>query len=438
MIIPPQIALVGWIPVVLGFFAFLSPRRAVIVSVVAGWLVLPVVTYRIEHAPDYGKLTAVGPVVLVAAALFDFRRLVRLRPRAVDLPMAVWCLSPFASSLSNGLGPYDGVSAVYEQSVAWGIPWVLGRAYLGDLTGLREYALGVLWGGLAYVPLGLVELFWGPELHHLAYGFYQHPNVRIQRLGGWRPAIFMEHGLTAAFWMTAASLIAVWLWSTGAVKRARELRLGWWAAILIATTLLFKALNASLLLGLGGGLLFLIRRHASVAVAVVTLAIPFYIAVRATGSWDGQPLIRPVRAVLGERAAESVNFRLINEELLAEKARERPLLGFGRWARSRIYDEQGVDVSKTDSVWIIAFGQYGAIGLLGWLGSLLGPVLAFWRRYPLWRWVDPDVAPAAVLAVILALYAIDSCFNALANPLYVLAGGGLAGLGVGGLRSVSE
>ncbi len=93
MNVPVAIAMFGWIPLVLALFVFLPARRAALAGVLTGWMFLPVAAYRIESLPDYTKISATCAVVLLAIAVFDFRRLVALRPRLVDLPMALFCLS---------------------------------------------------------------------------------------------------------------------------------------------------------------------------------------------------------------------------------------------------------------------------------------------------------------------------------------------------------
>ena len=42
--------------------------------------------------------------------------------------------------------------------------------------------------------------------------------------------------------------------------------------------------------------------------------------------------------------------------------------------------------------------------------------------------IAPSFAPAAALAVLLGLYMLDNLSNAMYNPIYVLAAGGLAGM----------
>ena len=99
-----QLALFIWIPIVVGFFVFLPPRKAVVVSFIAAWLALPNIGFNLPGMPDYTKMTATVVAVLLCMMIFDQRRLFSLRPRWYDLPMIVWCLCPFVSAITNDLG----------------------------------------------------------------------------------------------------------------------------------------------------------------------------------------------------------------------------------------------------------------------------------------------------------------------------------------------
>ena len=432
------LALFGWIPVVLGLFARVPGRRAAIAGFVIGWLFLPIAAYPIEGLPDYTKTLAVCLGVFGAALLFDHRRVLALRPRVIDVPMIVWCLTPFASSLSNDLGFHDAASATFEQIVTWGLPYAIGRVYVADLAGLRELALGVMIGGLIYVPLCLFEIANGPRLHMLLYGYHQHLLPQTMRFGGWRPIVFMQHGLMVSFWMTAAALVSLWLWMTRALKQLAKVRMGVWVPILLVATVMMKSVNAWVLLVLGVALLWLIARSGSWVPIVCALAIaPVYMTARATGLWTGESLV-PVASMIQAARAQSLAYRLANEEALLAKARQRPAFGWGKWGRARVHDDTGGDLAVTDSLWIIALGNHGYVGLISMITALLLPVGVFAERYRVAQWSHPAVAPGAVLALILVLYSIDSCFNAMLNPIYVVAAGGLAGCGVNRPRAVGR
>jgi hypothetical protein len=127
---------------------------------------------------------------------------------------------------------------------------------------------------------------------------------------------------------------------------------------------------------------------------------------------------------------QSLQFRFDNEEILGLKARQRIAFGWGGFSRNRVFNELGEDISVTDSMWIIAFGVYGVLGLISLTVSILLPVLAFCVRYPARTWSNPAIAPAAALAVCVCLYMLDSVLNAMVNPIFMLAAGGLAGIAI--------
>ena len=136
-------------------------------------------------------------------------------------------------------------------------------------------------------------------------------------------------------------------------------------------------------------------------------------------------------AGLDEDRAGSVGFRLRNENLLRDKALQRPILGWGGGDRSRVFNSEGDDVAVTDGLWIMALGRNGFVGLAANFGLLLLPAYLFLRRFPPATWTDPEVAPLAVGAVVLAMFAVDCLFNAMLNPVYFLMAGGLTTLTVG-------
>ena len=150
-----NILMFSWIPIVFGIFGLFPPRRAVLISFIAGWMFLPMFGYQLTGFPDYTKVTATSIGVLLAAFIFDGARLFSFRIKLVDLPMFAFCLVPLFSSLNNGLGLYNGLSSCLQQTVTWGLPWYIGRCYFSDLEGMRELAIGIFIGGLVYLPFCL-------------------------------------------------------------------------------------------------------------------------------------------------------------------------------------------------------------------------------------------------------------------------------------------
>jgi hypothetical protein len=217
----------SWIPVVLYLFSRLPARQAVVLSFLGAWLFLPQAVLELNGIPDYTKTSATCYGILLATFIFDAGRFSAFKFGWLDVPMLVWCLCPIASSLLNGLGPYDGFASALDQTMTWGVPYFLGRIYLSSLLGLRHLAIGIFVGGLIYMPLCILESRLSPQLHRIVYGAFASADFgQTMRLGGFRPTVFMAHGLAVAAFMMASTLIGLWLWHTGTVRQIRNIPMG--------------------------------------------------------------------------------------------------------------------------------------------------------------------------------------------------------------------
>jgi hypothetical protein len=421
------IALYGWLVVVLGLFVVLRPRRAILVSYLGALLFLPQAELTLEGLPEITKITITSFAALIGVALFDVGRLLRFRPSWIDLPMAIWCGVPLASSIANGLGVYDGLASIAEHVAIWGLPYVFGRLYFNSPPALRELAVAVVIGGLLYVPLCWFEIRFSPQLHRLVYSYHQHSFLQTYRWGGYRPTVFMEHGLMVGFWMISATLAATWLW----FSRAKETVLGvpMWvcAGILLLTSIACKSTGALVLLALGIGVVLLMRHLRTSAVIIALLVVPpTYVGLRISGLWHGEQLVAVVARINPARA-QSVGGRFEQERMLLDKARQRPLVGWGQWNRWRVQNARGEDVTIADSLWIISLGRTGILGLSAVMAAILLPTGLLCARIGASRWLEPATGPPAVLSVLLVMYMLDGLLNAMLNPAFIIAGGGLSG-----------
>ncbi len=434
MIMKPTVALAlfGWPLASLLMFAVMRPRRAAIASMILGWLLLPIADFKVTGVPAYTKLAATAGGTLLGMAFFDLP----FRPGWRDLPVVAWCLCPFASSVTNDLGVHDGITSVIYQTVTWGLPYFIGRVYCSDLTGARDLAAGIFLGGLLYMPLCLIEIRVSPQLHIWLYGFHQHSFAQSYRFGGWRPTVFMAHGLMVAFWMSMASLAGIWLWASGTIRSLFRVPILWFVVPLLATTILCKSMGALVLLASGLVVLFATRALPTRAfVVALALLVPLYLVLRVPNLWSGRQLTE-ASAMVDPGRASSLQFRLMNEDRLVVRATERPLFGWGEWGRARIRDEFGNDISITDGQWIIEFGNRGLVGLLGMVFTLLMPVAGVLRRLPASAWSTPGGAAPAALAVMTLLFLLDCIPNAMPNPIFLMAAGGLVYLRVAVRRPV--
>ncbi|MBK9118916.1 MAG: O-antigen ligase domain-containing protein [Phycisphaerales bacterium] len=422
------LAMFGWIPAVFFLFTVLPPRRAVIAAFLLAWLFLPNHEYVISGIPNYDKRSATCAGVLLATILFDPDRFFAFRPHWADLPMLTWCLVPYASSVTNGLGAYDGVSASVNQIVQWGIPYYIGRLYFRDWEGLRELGIGILLGGLVYLPLCLYELKMSPQLHYMFYGFSRAWH-NVRRGDGWRPMVFMRDGLALGMWMCMAALVATWLWRSGTLKKVWGLPAGWVALALVVTAVLCKSTGATVLLLLGLGTLYAAQRWRTKLVVVAVVLLPVaYMYTRSVGGWDGQILLDMAEKISEDRRG-SLEFRFKNEDILVARALRQPVFGWGGWGRNRPPVEE-VENTVTDGLWVIAIGINGLVGLTAITAVQLLPLLLFMRRCPPEYWRHPLAAVPAVLGVLLVMYCIDNLFNAMPNPVFLVIAGAVTGLAV--------
>ena len=165
-------------------------------------------------------------------------------------PLLFGAFVPLISSVTNNLGPYDGLSGAIGQTMAWGAPYLLGRIYLNSFAGMRQLAVGVFWGGLIYVPLCLFETVSHINLHGLIYRFQLSGQTEqfALRLGGYRPAVFLSHGLALATWMMFVTLMGLVLWQTKTIKQVRNIPMSWLVGLLFLTFILLRSTGAYFLL----------------------------------------------------------------------------------------------------------------------------------------------------------------------------------------------
>ncbi len=426
------ITMFGWIPLVLKLFQRLRPHHAVIAGFLLSWMFLPQYDYKVPVIPNYSKISAASYGILLGTWLFNRQAFQRFRFHPLDLPVTLWCVAGLISSVSNGLGVWDGLSAMLGKVTQWGIPYFIGRLYFDRLAHLKDLAIGIFLGALIYIPFCIYEIIMSPRLHKIVYGWHPHHFGQTKRGGGWRPQVFMEHGLMNAMWMAAGALTGLRLYFSGNLgKKLPVIPLPSLIAVpaVVLTFFLCKSMGATLLMLAGlGAIVLTTRTRRSWLLFVLMLYPSFYMVSRGTGMWDAENMLEFVRQRTSEERSGSLEFRVKNENILSEKARERMIFGWAGWKRAWVYNEAGATVSVPDGLWIIAYGQNGVFGLTALTLTILLPQLLFIRMYPPRRWREKGVAAVAPLPVLLTIFMIDNLLNNMYNPVMLLIAGGLTGL----------
>ena len=254
----------------------------------------------------------------------------------------------------------------------------------------------------------------------------------------------MSHGLVLAMFMTTVTLIAVWLWQSKTITEIWGKPIIFWVGVLGVTFVLLKSSGAYGYLIYGLVILFVAKwTRLNFPLILLMFLCVYYLYLGIIGTFSGAEVSDWIAKNYSPERAESLQFRFENEELLRAKAQEKPLFGWGGFGRNRVYDYDWsgelVDVSVTDSYWIIVFGVNGIYGLVTFTLALLNPVFIFAVfRYPAKTWLNPKVGPAAALSVSLVLFFMDSLLNVGFNPTFPLICGGLSGLVIKPVENLSD
>ncbi|MFQ3616527.1 MAG: O-antigen ligase domain-containing protein [Cyanobacteriota bacterium] len=433
MIIPPAPALLAWIPIVVSLFRQLSIQWAIVVSFVTGFLYLSQFEFEFPLLIPGTRMAITTYAVFLGIILFnaEAKRLFSFRLSWFDLPMIVWWICPFISSISNDLGIFDGLKELGAQTIIWVLPYLLGRIYLRDLEGLRKLCLGMIVGTLSYMPLCWIEMRLSPILHQTVYGF----DGSGGRIGqnviegvGYRPIVFQAHGLVVGAWFMSAAVISVWLWKSGTIHRLFGLPFKWLAIAIVVQSFLTRSLAATVFF-CGGVFIFFVSKYLRnfLPLLAISFCILIYLHNGISGSLAKDGITAAVSGVTSESKTESLQFRLNSEDVLVDKANQRMWFGWGGNGRNRVIDQRGYEY-VTDSLWIIVYGTRGLTGLVSITLVFLLPSLLLIFYFPTAAWHHRRLAPVAALSVVLALNMADALLNAFPHPLLTISAGGILGL----------
>lgn len=436
----PTIALFSWPVVVAILFQRLPRPQALIASLMAGYLLLPV-----QGGIDLPLLPPLEKFSIPAISALIFVLLIR--PRDGDpparpglIPQGVFprimlfgiVFGSFMTVLTNGdplyygarvlpaLRTYDAFSAILLTLTKL-LPLLLARKFLGHPEQQRQLLMAFCIAGLGYSLLALYEVRMSPQLNNMVYGFFPHSWVQHIRANGFRPVVFLSHGLQLAVFFFGALMATVALMRLSEGPRRMQFLLA--ALWLFMTLVLAKSLGALVIaIVLTPVILFLGARVQLLVAAIVVVLIISYPLSRGAGI---VPIDRvtQIATEFDAQRGSSLQTRLTNEDRLLDHAAKRPAFGWGGWGRNRVYDSNGTDITITDGYWVIAIAGGGWIRFLSEFLLLGGAVvLLFLRR----RQYEIGMETSA-LAVIVAAGMVDLVPNSALTVLLWMTAGALWG-----------
>lgn len=435
------VALIIWPIVILFMFRRFSMERALIWSLLGGYLLLPMVArFDPPLIPLLDKVTIPTLTAFVVSAKMYGRGVIAL-PKSwlARLLLLLFVVSPIGTALTNtepmlfargglpGLTIKDAISAMFIQAFTI-MPFILAGNMLATERAQREMLTALMVAGLAYSIPMLIEIRLSPQINVWVYGFFQHGFDQMMRYGGYRPIVFLEHGLWVAFFALMALSAAVAL--ARLAPQQEKMRRIWVAVYLGVLLVLCKSASpliyACLLLPL---LMYASSRTQIRVAAVLALIVVTYPLLRSLELVPLEGILSLARSIDLERAA-SLQFRLDNEQMLLVHASDKPLFGWGSWGRNFVHDfATGDRITTVDGRWIIVIGIFGYVGYLAEFGLLALPVLAVLRQGARlgWKSVSPYAGP---ISLMFAANLVDLLPNATLIPFTWLIAGSLLGYAV--------
>src|SRR5262249_37897180 len=128
--------------------------------------------------------------------------------------------------------------------------------------------------GLVYSLPMLFEVRMSPQLHHWVYGYYPSDFNQYMRDGGFRPMVFMNHPLAAAFFLMTSVVAAAVMWRTKVV--VGRLPPGGVTAYLIGILVLCKSLAALIYGAISVPLVRFAKPRTQLQVALILVTIALF------------------------------------------------------------------------------------------------------------------------------------------------------------------
>ena len=423
----PDIVLGAFIPLAIATFFVTSPLRAALAVMLGGAMFLPVGPFfHVPFLPPLNKHNLPILCILIGCLL-------RCPGRMAKLPKENWFLvlsllavvGGLVTGLTNGdamtlnragtkfivgLTAKDGLAQGVSLFIEACLTFFLGNALIRDQASAQRMVAAFALAGLIYAPLALLEVRLSPQLHGWVYGIAFVSWEQTQRWGGYRPNVFMPHGLALARFFMAATLATFLL----AKNRRRvfslpALPVAWFLALVLV---LCKSTGAIVLTLVGILLIWFLRPRAQLLFAAVTaVATMLYPLLRSANLFPVADILNVAGLIQADRQ-QSLWFRFVNEDMLLAHARERIAFGWGTYGRNAVYSSWGQNISVTDGYWIIVLGIAGIAGFLVAFGNLVVPVVLARKRILACE-DERHRRLAAGLAVVVVLLTVDLIPNGL-------------------------
>jgi len=388
------IALFSWPLISIGIYRRMPVGKATIWCVLAGYLLLPEKTgVDLPLVPPLSKANIPNLAAFAVCTLLLGKRIPILPVNKLERWLLVgFLLSPIITSMLNtdplflgnvvlrGLSVYDGASDAIRQALLI-LPYVMARKFLNTNSSAEDMFRALVVASLIYsIPI-LLEVRLSPQIHRWVYGFFPHMFAQQIRGDGFRPAVFLGHGLWVAFFVMTSVL------ATATFYRIRTRVAGYKAATLLIYLLVILILcksMASIIYGVVFMLLILwVSPRLSIKLAVLgTLVVLSYPVLREIDVFPVEQIVE-LAAEVSDKRAHSLQQRFDQEVVSMEHSRERAIFGWGSWGRNGVLTASGTVSAGADGRWLLTIGHYGWVGYILEYSLMALPLFRLYRVFHL-------------------------------------------------------
>lgn len=428
-------ALFAWPAVCILLFVLLPIEAAAIWSILGGYLLLPsAVSVETHVLPPLDKFSIPAISTFLLCWMKGPQSPPPPRSLLIYLIAFALFLSPILATLNNsyelqignrslpGFYPIDGLKLAFHNAIMLA-PFFVGMRFFSSEDARVQLLKSLPVAALFYSIPMLFEIKMSPQLHRWIYGFFPNSFGQQYRDGGFRPVVFLSHGLEVAIF-TSMAVIGALIMMRGKWRIYRK------PASLIAGYLGFllalcKTLGATIYAAIAAPVILFTgpRTWMRVSIAIL-LVVCTYPMLRTFDIIPVHHITELADSISAERSS-SFQMRVNNEDILLAKANQKPFFGWGAWGRNRVYQEgTGEDISVTDGTWIIQYGLYGWLGYLSYFGLFAAAV--FRARGAVRGPVTRNSIAVAGLSLLISINLLDLIPNSWLLPFTYLAAGSVA------------
>jgi len=423
-----HVMLLGWPIISLYFYKRFNVVTATFCTIIGGYLLLPVkVKYFIPLIPPLDKEVISVLSAILGCIFIQKIKLSLLPPQKLQrILVLIALLAPVFSIISNqnpvfdganwigGIPLYTSFTAVLDQFLRL-FPLIIASQIIKSEEDFILFCKLFVISGICYSFAILIEVRLSPQLHTWVYGFFPHDFSQQIRFGGFRPVVFLGHGLLVAIYCMAAFSLSFLLWKRN-IRVHPSISPLFVMLYLLFVLFLTKSV-AAILFGLVIVVISLLqsRRLNKATVQSITFTVLFYPLLCILQLFPHENIVEYIQSISFEKAM-SLNFRFYHEVLLLDHVRDQFLFGWGGWGRNRL------DGSVTDGQWIIELGVSGIVGFIATFGLVCSCILSAVKKSSIYGNIGKKDT-LLISSLTLALMMVDQILNAsLYNWLWLFAG----------------